>query len=177
MSTTIIRWLRQCVEDGAFVLLSDPGRAYVPREGWIKLASYNVPTSRDIEDKDTRTATVWRMEKTQNDEELKSALLQNLADRPQFGKKPLDLATLVERQPFGLPLLSALLFGRAVPTPLNACRGLRFWSRARQRSRAVFAQELLHAADREALIIKKLLDVVDDLNVFRTIIPASAAAL
>jgi predicted nicotinamide N-methyase len=69
MSTTIIRWLSQCVEAGAFVLLSDPGRAYVPREGLTKLASYNVPTSRDIEDQDVRTATVWWMEKTQNEGE------------------------------------------------------------------------------------------------------------
>jgi predicted nicotinamide N-methyase len=66
MSTTIIRWLRHCVEAGAFVLLADPGRAYVPQEGLIKQASYDVPTSRDIEDQEVRTATVWRMEKTQD---------------------------------------------------------------------------------------------------------------
>lgn len=62
MSTTLIRWLRLCVEEGTEVLLSDPGRAYVPQEGLVKLASYNVPTSRDIEDQEMRVATVWRME-------------------------------------------------------------------------------------------------------------------
>jgi predicted nicotinamide N-methyase len=67
MSATLIRWLRLCAEGGVFVLLSDPGRAYVPQEGLIKLASYAMPTSRDIEDQDTRTATVWRMEETQNE--------------------------------------------------------------------------------------------------------------
>jgi predicted nicotinamide N-methyase len=63
MGATLTRWLRLCAEKGGFVLLSDPGRAYVPQEGVVKLASYDVPTSRDIEDKDMRTATIWRMER------------------------------------------------------------------------------------------------------------------
>ena len=63
MSTTILRFLRVCVEAGTEVILSDPGRAYMPQEGLVSLASYDVPTSRDIEDKDLRTAIVWKMEK------------------------------------------------------------------------------------------------------------------
>jgi len=63
MSTTLTRWLRLCIEEDMTVLLADPGRAYVPQEGLIELMSYDVPTSRDIEDKDMRTVTVWRMEK------------------------------------------------------------------------------------------------------------------
>jgi len=63
MSTTLVRFLRLCVERGISVHLSDPGRAYVPQEGLKKIASYDVPTSRDIEDKDVRTASVWKMEK------------------------------------------------------------------------------------------------------------------
>jgi predicted nicotinamide N-methyase len=63
MSTTLVRFLRLCAEEGIGVYLSDPGRAYVPQEGLVKRASYDVPTSRDIEDKDMRTATVWKMEK------------------------------------------------------------------------------------------------------------------
>ena len=66
MSASLIRWLRLCVEKETLVILADPGRAYVPQEGLIKQASYDVPTSRDIEDQNTRTTTVWRMEKTQN---------------------------------------------------------------------------------------------------------------
>jgi predicted nicotinamide N-methyase len=63
MSTTLIRFLRLCAEAGTVVVLADPGRAYVPQEGLVKLASYDVPTSRDIEDKDARTATVYRLER------------------------------------------------------------------------------------------------------------------
>ena len=65
MSARLTRWLRLCVERGTLVLLSDPGRAYVPQEGMVKLASYDVPTSRDLEDRDMRTVTVWRMEEVQ----------------------------------------------------------------------------------------------------------------
>jgi predicted nicotinamide N-methyase len=63
MSATLIRWLRLCVEADIDVLMADPGRAYVPEEGLAPVISYEVPTSRDIEDKDIRTVNVWKMEK------------------------------------------------------------------------------------------------------------------
>ncbi len=63
MSASFNRWMRLCVEIGKGVYVGDPGRAYVPHEGLIRLASYDVPTSRDLEDRDMRTVTVWRMEK------------------------------------------------------------------------------------------------------------------
>jgi predicted nicotinamide N-methyase len=63
MSTTLLRWLRLCVEGGFTVILSDPGRAYVPENGLIQLADYTVPTSRDLEDREVRTVTVWRLER------------------------------------------------------------------------------------------------------------------
>ena len=61
MSATLTRWLRLCVERGVLVLVADPGRAYVPREGMVKVASHDVPTSLDLEDSEMRTVTVWRM--------------------------------------------------------------------------------------------------------------------
>jgi predicted nicotinamide N-methyase len=63
MAATLTRWLRLCAARETLVLLADPGRAYVPQEGLTKLATYDVPTSRDLEDQDMRTVTVWRMEK------------------------------------------------------------------------------------------------------------------
>jgi len=62
MSVKLTRWLRLCVEKGLAAYIADPGRAYVPHDGMVKLASYDVPTSRDLEDKDMRTVTVWRLE-------------------------------------------------------------------------------------------------------------------
>jgi predicted nicotinamide N-methyase len=61
MSTTIVRWLRMCVENGTRVMLADPGRAYVPHEGLKEIARYEVPTSRDLEDSDSRIVTLWEM--------------------------------------------------------------------------------------------------------------------
>jgi predicted nicotinamide N-methyase len=62
MSTTLTRWLRLCIDRGTQVLIADPGRAYVPQDGMRKLASYDVQTSRDLEDSDIRTVTVWQLE-------------------------------------------------------------------------------------------------------------------
>jgi predicted nicotinamide N-methyase len=55
-------WLRQRVKAGATVLVGDPGRSYFPKTGVEKLATYNVPTSRDLEDRDMRETGVFRLQ-------------------------------------------------------------------------------------------------------------------
>jgi predicted nicotinamide N-methyase len=61
MSATVMRWLYRCLEKGVRVLIADPGRAYVPKEGMKELARYEVPTSRDLEDRESRTVIVWEL--------------------------------------------------------------------------------------------------------------------
>ncbi|MGE3623103.1 MAG: methyltransferase [Bdellovibrionales bacterium] len=61
MSIIIMRWLRLCLGAGVRVIIADPGRAYVPTEGMKELARYDVPTSRDLEDRDSRTVIVWEL--------------------------------------------------------------------------------------------------------------------
>ena len=56
-----IRWLRGQAAAGALVLLGDPGRSYLPKEGLSPVARYAAPTSRAIEDTDVRDARVWRV--------------------------------------------------------------------------------------------------------------------
>jgi predicted nicotinamide N-methyase len=51
-------WLR---EVPATVLLGDPGRNYFQPAGLERLATYTVPTSRDLEDRETRETGVWRL--------------------------------------------------------------------------------------------------------------------
>ena len=46
---------------GRLVLLGDPGRAYLPQSGLRELARYRVPTSRELEDADTREAIVFEV--------------------------------------------------------------------------------------------------------------------
>jgi predicted nicotinamide N-methyase len=54
-------WLRALVDEGVTVLLGDPGRSYVPVSGLVELARYTVPTSRELEDRETREGVVWRV--------------------------------------------------------------------------------------------------------------------
>ena len=61
MSTKMMRWLWLCKAKGIKILIADPGRAYVPYDGLEERARYEVPTSRDLEDKDSRTVIVWEL--------------------------------------------------------------------------------------------------------------------
>lgn len=62
MATQLLRWLWLCIAEGKEVYIADPGRAYLPKEGLKELARYEVPTSRDLEDRDSRTVIVSRLE-------------------------------------------------------------------------------------------------------------------
>jgi predicted nicotinamide N-methyase len=42
----VLAWLSR---SRARVLLGDPGRTYLPQDGWLELAAYDVPTTRDLE--------------------------------------------------------------------------------------------------------------------------------
>jgi predicted nicotinamide N-methyase len=61
MADRTISWLRRLAGGGCSVLLGDPGRAYLPAEGLRELARYTVPTSRELEDRDTRDGVVWQV--------------------------------------------------------------------------------------------------------------------
>jgi len=52
-------WLRQAHGRGVRVLVGDPGRAYLPREGLQPLAVYEVQTTRELEDREVRKTGVF----------------------------------------------------------------------------------------------------------------------
>jgi predicted nicotinamide N-methyase len=52
-------FLSRCVAAGACVLVGDPGRAYLPREELVALATYSVPVTRDLEDNEIKRTTVF----------------------------------------------------------------------------------------------------------------------
>ncbi len=62
MGFRVVKALRQWAASGITVLLADPGRAYAPKEGLKKVARYEVPTSRELEDRDSREVVVWKIE-------------------------------------------------------------------------------------------------------------------
>ena len=61
MSSRAIALLRRIAARGRLALLGDPGRAYLPREGLVELARYEVPTSRELEDREAREGVVWEV--------------------------------------------------------------------------------------------------------------------
>lgn len=61
MTRHILPWLRSLAAAGAEVLLADPGRAYLPREGLSPLRNFCVPTTRELEDREFRDVVVHRL--------------------------------------------------------------------------------------------------------------------
>ena len=55
-------FLRNQAARGATVLVGDPGRKYLPRQGMTELARYDVPTSLELERLETSVTVVWRID-------------------------------------------------------------------------------------------------------------------
>jgi predicted nicotinamide N-methyase len=53
-------WFSRLAEGRKIVLVGDPGRSYLPRERMTKLAEYQVPVTRALEDAEVKRTTVWR---------------------------------------------------------------------------------------------------------------------
>ncbi|WP_293900957.1 methyltransferase [Phenylobacterium sp.] len=61
LAERVLAWLAVARAGGATVLIGDPGRSYFPREGLAKLAEYQVPTTRELEDVEVKKTAVWAM--------------------------------------------------------------------------------------------------------------------
>jgi predicted nicotinamide N-methyase len=62
LAAAALPWLRGLVARGALVLLGDPGRAYLPESGLTEVARYDVPTTRELEDRELRVGKIWRLD-------------------------------------------------------------------------------------------------------------------
>lgn len=60
-SVRLAGWLRQRAAAGTLVLLGDPGRKYQPSTGLEAVARYDVPTTRELEDRVVRPTVVWQI--------------------------------------------------------------------------------------------------------------------
>jgi predicted nicotinamide N-methyase len=58
LAESLLAWVKPL---RAEVLMGDPGRAYFPKEGIEKLSTYNVQTTRDLEDREIRQTSVYRL--------------------------------------------------------------------------------------------------------------------
>jgi len=59
LATRVLTWLAAARDAGATVLIGDPGRTYFPKDGLTKLAEYQVPTTRELEDFEVKRTSVW----------------------------------------------------------------------------------------------------------------------
>ncbi|MQX36710.1 class I SAM-dependent methyltransferase [Roseospira navarrensis] len=61
MADRMMGLLRARAAAGALVLIADPGRAHLPGDGLEPVAVFDVPTTLELEDRATRTTTLWRV--------------------------------------------------------------------------------------------------------------------
>lgn len=62
LADSILPWLQALAKRGATVLVGDPGRAYFPKSGLTRLAVYEVPVTRALEDSEIKKTSVWRLD-------------------------------------------------------------------------------------------------------------------
>ena len=62
LADRVRRWLEAAHRRGTRVLIGDPGRAYLPREGLKSLAAYEIETTLELEDREVRRTGVFTFE-------------------------------------------------------------------------------------------------------------------
>lgn len=61
MAARVLDWLEGLRRRGARVLLGDPGRSYLPKQGLAELAAYQVPVVGALEDHAIKRTVVWTL--------------------------------------------------------------------------------------------------------------------
>jgi predicted nicotinamide N-methyase len=61
LADRLMAWLRPLAGRGVEILMGDPGRTYKPTYGLVEVARYTVPTSLELEDRETRDGIVWKL--------------------------------------------------------------------------------------------------------------------
>jgi predicted nicotinamide N-methyase len=61
LADRLLPWLEMLARRGAVVLIGDPGRTYLPKSGLSRLASYEVPVTRALEDAEIKKTSVWQL--------------------------------------------------------------------------------------------------------------------
>jgi predicted nicotinamide N-methyase len=61
LADRLLPWLVALARRGAAVFVGDPGRAYLPGNVLTRLATYEVPVTRALEDSELKRTSVWRL--------------------------------------------------------------------------------------------------------------------
>ena len=60
LATNVLRLIEAAVAQGSVVIIGDPQRSYFPRDRFQRIAEYQVPVTRDLEDAEIKRTGVWR---------------------------------------------------------------------------------------------------------------------
>jgi predicted nicotinamide N-methyase len=60
VTSRMMPFIRRLQARGVTVLVGDPGRKHLPREQFERVAQYEVPVPKALEDAEIKTTTVWR---------------------------------------------------------------------------------------------------------------------
>ena len=61
MAARALDWLASLAARGAEIRVGDPGRTYLPKERLERIAKYDVPVTRELEDAEIKNTGVWRL--------------------------------------------------------------------------------------------------------------------
>ena len=61
LAARVYAWLASLEAGGKTVLIGDPGRTYLPKQNLQKIAEYDVPVTRALEDAEIKRTAVWRL--------------------------------------------------------------------------------------------------------------------
>ncbi len=61
LAERLLSWLETLRARGATVLIGDPGRTYLPKDRLTRLATYDVPVTRALEDTEIKKTSVWQL--------------------------------------------------------------------------------------------------------------------
>jgi predicted nicotinamide N-methyase len=59
LAARVLPWLQAAHRRGITVLLGDPCRAHLPSDGLVRLAEYEIPTTRELEDREVKLTRVY----------------------------------------------------------------------------------------------------------------------
>jgi len=62
LAEAVLGYIEAAARTGSIVLIGDPQRSYFPRGRFTKVAEYNVPVTRELEDNESKRTAVWRLD-------------------------------------------------------------------------------------------------------------------
>jgi len=60
LADRLLPWFATLTAQATCIIIGDPGRAYLPKSGLDRLATYEVPVTRALEDAEVKKTSIWK---------------------------------------------------------------------------------------------------------------------